>query len=86
MDSRRQQAYLSKSALAVSRTPGGHPEGYLEAFANIYAAFAADVRSGKPSAEPGYATPEDALSAMRFVRAAHLSSEAGAKWIDLNSL
>jgi predicted dehydrogenase len=78
--------YLASSARAVSRTPAGHPEGYLEAFANIYAAFAADVRNGTQSPEPGYATPEDALSAMRFVRAAHLSSAANAKWIDLANL
>src|SRR6185312_11653775 len=40
------QRYLSAAAQAASRVPAGHPEGYLEAFANLYRAFIADVRSG----------------------------------------
>lgn len=77
------RAYLAPEALAAARIPAGHPEGYLEAFANIYAAFAQDVASGRPSAHPGYATIEDGLAAMRFLRAARLSSERGTAWIDL---
>jgi predicted dehydrogenase len=79
--------YLANEAIAAARLPAGHPEGYLEAFANNYRAFADDVRAGKQSsADPGYATIADGLSAMRFVRAARLSSESDAKWIDLASL
>ena len=79
--------YLAPEASAASRLPAGHPEGYLEAFANIYRAFASDVRAGRQSsADPGYATIADGISAMRFVRAARLSSEAGATWIELQSL
>jgi predicted dehydrogenase len=76
------RTYLAPEALAAARIPAGHPEGYLEAFANFYAAFAADVRNG-PSADPGYATTEDALACMRFVRAARESSARGTVWIDL---
>ena len=36
--------YLSPAARAVTRTPAGHPEGYLEAFGNLYRSFIADVR------------------------------------------
>jgi predicted dehydrogenase len=77
------RAYLAPGIRAIQRTPAGHPEGYLEAFANLYRAFALDVRAGKMSAEPGYATMDDALSCMRFVRAARRSSERGTAWIDL---
>jgi hypothetical protein len=79
--------YLAPEAISAARLPAGHPEGYLEAFANVYLAFGNDVRAGrKSSADPGYGTIVDGISAMRFVRAARLSSEAGATWIDLASL
>jgi predicted dehydrogenase len=79
--------YLSPAAIGAARLPAGHPEGYLEAFANIYRAFANDVRAGKPSSgDPGYATIADGISAMRFVRGARLSSEAGAQWLALASV
>ncbi|HPM31745.1 MAG TPA: Gfo/Idh/MocA family oxidoreductase, partial [Chryseolinea sp.] len=42
------QKYLSDEAKAFTRTPAGHPEGYLEAFANIYRAFTKAVRDYKP--------------------------------------
>jgi hypothetical protein len=77
--------YLSPEAIAATRLPAGHPEGYLEAFANIYGAFAGDVRSGIASAHPGYATVADGIAAMCFIRAARRSSERGAAWIDLSS-
>jgi predicted dehydrogenase len=80
------KAYLVGDALKVSRTPGGHPEGYLEAFANIYRSFAQAVRGENTmssSGEPGFATAEDALAGMRFIRAARKSSEAGAVWVEI---
>ncbi len=76
--------YLSPEAIGATRLPAGHPEGYLEAFANIYGAFAGDVRNGIASAHPGYATVADGIAAMRFIRAARRSSERGAAWIDLS--
>lgn len=78
------RAYLPGDLLAIQRTPGGHPEGYLEAFANIYAAFGRSMR-GEAAAgdEPGFATMEDALSGMKFIRASLQSSREGAVWIDL---
>ena len=77
--------YLAAPIQQVQRTPGGHPEGYLEAFANIYRAFGEAIVAGGPAdtANPGYATLDDALSTMRFVRAAKRSSDAGAAWVDL---
>ena len=39
------QRYMGDAAKAVTQTPAGHPEGYLEAFANIYRGFIEDVSS-----------------------------------------
>jgi predicted dehydrogenase len=78
------RAYLSSDIRAIQRTPGGHPEGYLEAFANIYTAFAKQIRGvEKGNGEPGYATMDDTLSGMNFLRAAIESSRKGAVWVAL---
>ena len=78
------RAYLASDVLAIQRTPGGHPEGYLEAFANIYRAFGEQLRGAPaPQDEPGYATMDDALKGMKFLRAALDSSRRGAVWVDL---
>jgi predicted dehydrogenase len=74
--------YLGEAAMAVTRLPSGHPEGYLEAFANIYRDFADAVR-GKPPAQPSYASLADGLAGMRFIQAAHDSSARDAAWVDL---
>ena len=42
---RTANGYLGKAALAAGRTPPAHPEGYLEAFANIYKNFASAIRA-----------------------------------------
>ena len=78
------RAYLAGDLLAIQRTPGGHPEGYLEAFANIYAAFGKHLR-GEPAEgdEPGFATMEDTLAGMRFIQASLESSRQGAVWVNL---
>jgi predicted dehydrogenase len=78
------RAYLDGDILAIQRTPAGHPEGYLEAFANIYRAFGNELR-GVPADgdEPGFATMEDTLAGMRFIEASLESSRRGAVWIDL---
>ena len=76
--------YLAPEILAIQRTPGGHPEGYLEAFANIYRAFGEQLRGGAASGdEPGYATMEDTLAGMKFIQASLASSRQGAVWVDL---
>lgn len=80
--------YLSAPAQAVARTPGGHPEGYIEAFANLYAAFAADVEAFPEagSEPPGYASIGDGVAALRFIRAARLSSEKQSAWTALSGV
>ncbi len=81
------RAYLAGDVRALQRTPGGHREGYLEAFANIYHAFGEELRAnpkaGASGHAPGYATIEDTLSGMRFLAASLESSRRGAVWVDL---
>jgi predicted dehydrogenase len=74
--------YLSPAARNVTRTPAGHPEGYLEAFGNLYRLFIADVRRVMAGETPmrDYPTAADGVSGMRFVEAAVRSSSRGAQW------
>lgn len=74
---------LHDEALAVSRIPAGHPEGYLEAFATIYKNFATHltaVNEGKSIAKPDYPTIEDGLRGMKFIYAAVDSDKHNAAW------
>ena len=74
-------------AARVTRIPGGHPEGYLEAFANIYTEVAAAIRAQQRGAEvPGdvvFPVGEEGLSGVAFVEAAVRSSAAGAQWVEI---
>jgi predicted dehydrogenase len=74
--------YLGGPAMAVTRLPSGHPEGYLEAFANIYRDFADAVRGDVPE-QPSFASIADGVAGMRFIQAAHDSSARGSAWVDL---
>ncbi len=75
------------SAARVTRVPGGHPEGYLEGFATIYAEAARAIRAARegaaPEAEVLYPTVRDGLAGMRFIAAAVASSQAGNIWTPL---
>ena len=80
--------YLSDEAKAFIRTPAGHPEGYLEAFANIYRAFTNAVRDYKPGKRINpekYDFPdvEDGVRGMNFVTTAVKSANSNKKWITL---
>ena len=78
------RAYLAPDIAAIQRTPGGHPEGYLEAFANLYRAFGEHIRGiAAVGDEPGFASMEDALAGMRFIDACLTSSRQGAVWVSL---
>lgn len=73
---------LSDAAKARTRTPPGHPEGYLEAFANLYAGFAEAIRArqdGRESAAIGRHIPSvhDGLKGVAFVDAVVDSADAG---------
>jgi predicted dehydrogenase len=80
--------YLSDAAKQNTRTPAGHPEGYLEAFANIYMNFARAVRSYKPSVKVNYAKHDfpnvyDGVQGMAFIETAVKSAGSTKKWIKL---
>lgn len=70
---------LSPRTLDRTRTPAGHPEGYIEAFANIYTAFARTLR-GEPGWFPGL---HDGLRTMAFVEAMIANSAGDTKWTAL---
>ncbi|WP_253868546.1 Gfo/Idh/MocA family protein [Microbulbifer sp. THAF38] len=79
--------YLDDEVRALCRTPQGHPEGYIEAFANIYRDFAAQVRCRRqelPIKESSVVGDIDAgVRAMAFVRGALESSRANSSWVAL---
>ncbi|MEG3088897.1 Gfo/Idh/MocA family protein [Sphingomonas sp. PB4P5] len=68
---------LDDRATALVRTPAGHPEGYIEAFANLYRAFAVAIRGGGERRFPGVA---DGLRTMRFIEAVIGNASADRKW------
>jgi predicted dehydrogenase len=77
--------YLSPAATAASRLPGGHPEGYVEAFANIYRDFAAQLRARLAGEPPPPASALQSIAAgirgMAFIEAV-IASSNGAGWIE----
>jgi len=75
-------SYLGAAARAATRVPAGHPEGYLEAFANLYRDFLQDVRrvtGGQPPVRD-YPGVHEGLRGLRFVAQAVASSRAGSSW------
>lgn len=84
----RNAGYVGDSSAAVCRVPTGHPEGYLEAFANIYTGVAEAVRAyidGKPLDPAQYAFPtvEDGYRGMLFITKAVNSAAEGSVWLSL---
>ena len=82
---RRGNSYLSEAAQGATRTPFAHPEGFIEAFANIYRAAAtaiADSVSGRNPPKGGYDFPsiDDGIAGMAFIETVVKSSQRGAKW------
>jgi len=77
------------AAARVTRTPGGHPEGYLEGFANIYAEAALAIKAArqgqKPPPECEFPTIADGVKGVAFVEAAVRSSKANAAWVKIEA-
>ncbi|MEI4540851.1 gfo/Idh/MocA family oxidoreductase, partial [Klebsiella pneumoniae] len=85
---RRSGAGASAVAAHASRVPGGHPEGYLEAFAQIYRDVAEQIHAHHAGRAPDPAAMlvpgiEAGVRGMRFVTAAVASSRADAAWTTL---
>src|SRR5258706_5307373 len=78
---------LSSYATLNCRTPGGHPEGYLEAFGNIYKNFAATLASKIDGREPtkemlDFPKVDEGIRGMAFIDNVVASSQSEQKWID----
>jgi len=80
---------LSSYAVKNCRTPAGHPEGYLEAFANIYRNFAltltARIEGTEASAEAmDFPTADDGVRGMAFIDNVVASGASNEKWTPFN--
>lgn len=85
----RASPWLCKSARRAGHIPAGHPEGFIEAFANIYRGVFADIRARKAgtTADPldaDYPTVGDGARGVRFIECAVVSS-AERRWLPFSS-
>ena len=71
---------LCQEAASRCRLPAGHPEGYIEAFANLYRNFAAAIQAGDAPRAHGVPGIAEALRGMAFLEAAVASSNADGAW------
>jgi predicted dehydrogenase len=82
---RRGNSYNGPEARRFTRTPFGHPEAFIEAFANLYVEFSRAVRdrlAGRKPPKEGYDFPtlDDGVAGMAFIEAAVKSSKANSRW------
>jgi predicted dehydrogenase len=79
-----------QAAARVTRVPPGHPEGYLEGFANIYSEIALAIKAARRGhAAPAgcvFPTIDDGVKGMAFIEAAVASSRANGAWTKLASV
>jgi predicted dehydrogenase len=81
--------YVSAVASHNTRVPAGHPEGYLEAFANLYRNFSLTLRAKASGQVPvaavtDYPSTTEGVRGMAFIEAMITSSASSQKWIDLS--
>ena len=74
------QAGLCDQAISRCRIPGGHPEGYLEAMANLYTGFANAIREGQSGQADGVPGVKSGLRGMVFIDAMLASAQSEQKW------
>jgi predicted dehydrogenase len=79
--------YVSSYASHNSRTPAGHPEGYLEAFANLYRNFALTVRAKMNGEKPkdewlDFPGVEEGIRGMAFIENVVKSGKSDVKWTE----
>ena len=68
------------------RIPGGHPEGYLEAFATLYSQFAAVIRGEGKDFAPLLPSLADGVEGVEFITASIASSRNNGKWTKFNEV
>jgi predicted dehydrogenase len=79
--------YLNSYASHNCRTPAGHPEGYLEAFANLYRNFALTLKAKLKGEEPkeewlDFPSVEEGVRGMAFIENVVKSGQSEHKWIE----
>lgn len=83
----RNGAGAGAAAARVSRIPPGHPEGYLESFANIYSEAAKAITAKRSQSEVDadviYPTVQDGLLGVKFIDACVRSSAGNAQWVEI---
>ena len=81
---RRANAYLGDTAQRFTRLPPGHPEAFIEAFANVYReaarAIRAEIDGQRIPEDLDYPTVEDGVEGMAFIAAAVQSAKGGSIW------
>jgi predicted dehydrogenase len=82
----RGSPWLHEAAKRASRLPSGHPEGFIEAFANVYLGVAGAIRAranGVPAdpLDADYPTVEEGARGVRFIEAVIASAGSDLKWI-----
>jgi len=94
MEGRPSQVYrrgadsLCARAAAATRLPGGHPEGFIEAFANVYHRIAEAIRAKaghNGAARFGFPGVEDGLRGVRFVERVVANAHSDAKWTKIEA-
>ena len=79
---------FDNSLSRLCRVPSGHPEGYLESFANLYLEFAEAIENFRKNPDKplkkNFPTIEDGLNGMEFIRSCIESSKNNSKWVNLN--
>ena len=86
----RASPWLDNASRRASRLPAGHPEAFLEAFANIYLGIAADIEAkldgtAADPVEADYARIEEGARGVRFIEATVESARSDRKWTPLAS-
>ena len=76
------------AAARVSRTPAGHPEGYLEGFATLYSEIAQYIRAARAGGAKAdeaahFPTLDDGVKGVQFIEAVVASSAKGGRWVKL---
>jgi len=77
------QSSLCEDALLRCRTPAGHPEGYIEAFANLYRDFAGAIRANHVHTTPAVPGIDQGIRGMQFIDAMVSSANSNTKWLQL---
>jgi predicted dehydrogenase len=85
---KRGNDYLCEEAKGATRLPSGHPEGFIEAFANVYLGVAAEIRARKgevtsDGTRPDFPTVHDGARGVYFVEKAVESARSEKKWVSV---